>query len=723
TTCTPSCTGKACGNDGCGGSCGTCASGYTCNASGQCFTTCTPSCTGKACGNDGCGGSCGTCASGYTCNVSGQCAAICTPSCTGKACGNDGCGGSCGTCASGYTCNVSGQCAATCTPSCTGKACGNDGCGGSCGTCASGYTCNASGQCVASCTANSSKNCYNNDVYWYDSCGNRGAVYDDCGSDETCSAGECGASSSSCTANSSKRCSDGNLYWYDSCGVKGELFQNCGSNSLTADYQCSGTWVQQGMIAKDCINNACAQNSTWSNVTNCSLTGKVCKNGVCVANDTAAPTIYGLAPSGTLYSANAVLTVTTSEAAECRYSSYDKSFDSMTLKFGTSNQTYHSASVVLPKYAAYTYYVRCRDTAGNASAASSKIAFAYASSAVNSLPPASPKETVPADKAAPVISDLLPEGEVSGGEVRISLATSEKATCRYDIADTSYDSMENTLDSDSTGMLQEKSLALANSGAYTYYVKCKDFSGNISKESSVIKFSYAVQDTQDQFGPSISNVFPADTVYQSDIALAVTTNVKATCRYSDQDQEFGSMPGIFSTDDGLRQTATVNLENFGDYNYYVRCQDEKGNAQGSYAVVEFKYKDAAAVLSDVDTVELPDCQQYVSGAADDICDPAADCLCDPDCPVEGDGIDADCANIVDETSGNFFERNGFWILALIGLVLLVIFVIIFIIRRRGLAQNEDDSIEDIDDAEDMDEADVDQAEDAAGDREQSNQYE
>jgi len=33
---------------------------------------CTPSCTGKQCGSDGCGGSCGTCSSGYTC-VNNQC--------------------------------------------------------------------------------------------------------------------------------------------------------------------------------------------------------------------------------------------------------------------------------------------------------------------------------------------------------------------------------------------------------------------------------------------------------------------------------------------------------------------------------------------------------------------------------------------------------------------------------------------------------------------------
>lgn len=72
-SCTPSCSNKACGSNGCGGSCGTCATGQTCNASGQCATTtCTPQCSGKQCGPDGCGGDCGTCSGNDKCNV-GKC--------------------------------------------------------------------------------------------------------------------------------------------------------------------------------------------------------------------------------------------------------------------------------------------------------------------------------------------------------------------------------------------------------------------------------------------------------------------------------------------------------------------------------------------------------------------------------------------------------------------------------------------------------------------------
>ncbi len=145
--CTPDCFLKDCGDDGCGGSCGTCPAGQTCNASGQCVATCNPDCAGKQCGSDGCGGTCGSCPAGQTCNASGQCVATCNPDCAGKQCGDDGCGGTCGSCPAGQTCNASGQCVATCNPDCAGKQCGDDGCGGTCGSCAHGLICQ-SGTCM-----------------------------------------------------------------------------------------------------------------------------------------------------------------------------------------------------------------------------------------------------------------------------------------------------------------------------------------------------------------------------------------------------------------------------------------------------------------------------------------------------------------------------------------------------------------------------------------------
>ncbi len=114
----PGCTDTGCGTRVCGDApnqdtcpgvqCGACTDGQFCGADGQCSSTCTPSCDGKECGDDGCAPigatECGACTvAGETC-IAGQCVA-CTPNCAGKQCGDDGCGGSCGSCTAPQVCN------------------------------------------------------------------------------------------------------------------------------------------------------------------------------------------------------------------------------------------------------------------------------------------------------------------------------------------------------------------------------------------------------------------------------------------------------------------------------------------------------------------------------------------------------------------------------------------------------------------------------------------
>jgi len=66
--------------------CGTCSLPTPYCQSGRCVESCTPNCTGRVCGDDGCGGtSCGNCTEGI-CNATGQC---CSDTCNllGYACG------------------------------------------------------------------------------------------------------------------------------------------------------------------------------------------------------------------------------------------------------------------------------------------------------------------------------------------------------------------------------------------------------------------------------------------------------------------------------------------------------------------------------------------------------------------------------------------------------------------------------------------------------------
>ena len=79
-----------------------------------CCGTCTPDCNGKACGDDGCGGQCGTCPDGETCNASGQCKA---PECGLPENWERTCNGYCGadwnmyyTCSCAAGCATAGNC-------------------------------------------------------------------------------------------------------------------------------------------------------------------------------------------------------------------------------------------------------------------------------------------------------------------------------------------------------------------------------------------------------------------------------------------------------------------------------------------------------------------------------------------------------------------------------------------------------------------------------------
>ena len=232
--CIPDCTAKECGSDGCGGSCGKCMFGLTCEegtcvGQGQCGNiTYHGCCQGNVvywCDNGylwhmDCSSmlnpaqqSCGWKEefSFYDCvseplegppNYPYYCQGACVPDCTNKQCGDDGCGGNCGTCPAGVECvdfqckGQAGDCGGygedpvcqgetvvwceegqvffqdcqvfgqfwhcgwvpdlfvyscyqeVCIPECTNKQCGDDGCGYVCGYCPVTQFCNDESQCV-----------------------------------------------------------------------------------------------------------------------------------------------------------------------------------------------------------------------------------------------------------------------------------------------------------------------------------------------------------------------------------------------------------------------------------------------------------------------------------------------------------------------------------------------------------------------------------------------
>jgi cysteine-rich repeat protein len=294
-SCQRKCDGKACGDDGCGGTCGVCTgAGVTCSAAGQC-ATCQPSCSGKTCGSDGCGGVCGKCIVGGAtphCGSEGQCVATCTPNCKTGGCGSDGCGGSCGTCAAGKSCilqqcitteqigscagkcggnadgntcscqadcAIAGNCcpdfatACTCVPDCKNKTCGSNGCGGSCGSCTAGTLCGSANSCV-------------DNLCDPDPCGGRGTCNPDNGAC-TCNAGFAGAKCDSCAPG---------LLMFPTCGPP-----VCNANTCNGQGTCNETTgactCKPAFVGPTC-NQCKFASEVWPN---CTCAGDTC--GACTA--------------------------------------------------------------------------------------------------------------------------------------------------------------------------------------------------------------------------------------------------------------------------------------------------------------------------------------------------------------------------------------------------------------------------------------------------------
>ena len=148
TPCEKQCGDRVCGLDPvCQESCGTCETGYSCDADGQCQQDgCEKACGNRVCGPDPvCQESCGTCQAHENCNSEGQCE--CVPDCLEHKCGKDPVCGTqdCGPCGPEEVCKE-GQC---CTKNCAYRVCGPDpDCGEPCGTCDAGTTCDSVGRCV-----------------------------------------------------------------------------------------------------------------------------------------------------------------------------------------------------------------------------------------------------------------------------------------------------------------------------------------------------------------------------------------------------------------------------------------------------------------------------------------------------------------------------------------------------------------------------------------------
>ena len=253
THCPPQCKGKECGDDGCGGSCGTCSDNQFCSE-GQCKPKPDSKCLSDvSCVDDS------DCLRGERCNK-----AVKPPSCQKLYCGGFGTA-----CSEDVLC-LSQICKSNqCAPDCMNSECGPDPVyGESCGTCGGGRVC-VSGKCV--CAPKDHLSCCGNNICWVDSCGRQGAITKKC--PLACLNAKCVDCDELGMANCSGTCRKlGTSANCSGCGDK------CTGGKTCQDGQCK---CPAGQV--DC-SGKCMTLGTNTNCSGCGdkcTGGKTCQDGQC----------------------------------------------------------------------------------------------------------------------------------------------------------------------------------------------------------------------------------------------------------------------------------------------------------------------------------------------------------------------------------------------------------------------------------------------------------
>lgn len=272
----------------------------------------------------------------------------------------------------------------------------------------------------------------------------------------------------------------------DNSAVAGVQFKldtntNIGAEDTTSSY--GVTWDSTG-VADGSHNLMAVARDTYGNYATSST--------VTVTVDNTAPVRSAGSPSGTLAlnTTSTTLSLTTGEAATCKYStSPGTAYGSMTI-FTTTGGTSHSTSVSgLTNGGSYVYYVKCQDGQGNTNATDYTISF-----------------TVAADTTSPTVSLTAPTNgaTVSGSSVTISADASDDVS----VSGVQFKLDTNTNigaeDTDGSYGVTWDSTAVTD-GTHTIVAVARDGTGN-STTSAVI--TVTVDNTAPADSPSPSSDSP-----------------------------------------------------------------------------------------------------------------------------------------------------------------------------------------------------------------------
>ena len=238
--------------------------------------------------------------------------------------------------------------------------------------------------------------------------------------------------------------------------------------------------------------------------------------------DNTPPVLFNGSPTGTLpYGTTEVdLTLLTDETAECRYSTaMDVTWSAMVEMFDITGGSYHFETVTgLQDGMTYSYYVRCRETAGNDTPDDYLISFDIEASP--------PIDLDPPLRSSPSPLGTLPPGTT---QVDLTLDTDEDAECRYsETPNTDFSAMVDTFQLTGGQAHSTHISGLSDGTTRMFHVRCRDTSANANDDDLALGFWIAEPAPGSGFHPT--DLSSVDFFVESRRGLSIATCNTQACR-------------------------------------------------------------------------------------------------------------------------------------------------------------------------------------------------
>ncbi|MCI5115160.1 MAG: hypothetical protein D3921_08515 [Candidatus Electrothrix sp. AW1] len=270
------------------------------------------------------------------------------------------------------------------------------------------------------------------------------------------------------------------------------------------------------------------------------------------SEDSSAPSMSALSPSGTVSSSSVTLSLTTNVAATCKYTDSSAGMDYSNMKkfFDTTGGTKHSEPVTGLAEGEHTYYVRCKnDSTGVANTTDETIIFTVDTTVID-----------------------ITQSYFDPDKKTLSVTTDVDAHCKYKKGiDVDYALMTDFTDTDST--LHEETFDTLTKGDI-YYVRCQDTEGNTTSVGTAISYTVDPTPPSPQTTSLIHNNFRTGITF----ALESVSELFVSTAMAQEDTD------STTTTTATTSTSSSTEVDTEDNNFLEQGSVEEGSGTGKFTV-------------------------------------------------------------------------------------------------------------------------------------------